>query len=96
MCSAATAEMSGELASRVDPSSFCWFAVLSALMRDRPDPAVISWLDEQPAESSWITAITVLEIRTGLELLRASRRRTQLAESFDQLLRIDVNPWNAG
>jgi predicted nucleic acid-binding protein len=65
--------------------------VLSALMRDRPDAAVISWLDEQPAESVWTTAITVLEVRTGLELLRASRRRTQLESAFDQLLGDDLD-----
>ena len=65
--------------------------VLSALMRDRPDPAVIAWLDEQPAESIWTTAITVLEVRTGLELLRASRRRTQLENAFEQLLRDDLD-----
>jgi hypothetical protein len=65
--------------------------VLSALMRDKPDPAVISWLDEQPAESIWTTSITVLEVRTGLELLRASRRRTQLGSAFDQLLRDDLD-----
>jgi predicted nucleic acid-binding protein len=65
--------------------------VLSALMRDRPDAAVIAWLDEQPAESIWTTAITVLEVRTGLELLRTSRRRTQLESAFDQLLRDDLD-----
>jgi toxin FitB len=65
--------------------------VLSALMRDRPDAAVIAWLDEQPAESIWTTSITVLEVRTGLELLRASRRRTQLEDAFDQLLRDDLD-----
>jgi toxin FitB len=65
--------------------------VLSALMRDRPDTAVITWLDEQPAESIWTTAITVLEVRTGLELLRASRRRTKLEGAFDQLLRDDLD-----
>jgi toxin FitB len=65
--------------------------VLSALMRDRPDAAVITWLDKQPAESIWTTAITVLEVRTGLELLRASRRRTQLESAFDGLLRDDLD-----
>jgi hypothetical protein len=65
--------------------------VLSALMRDGPDAAVITWLDEQPAESIWTTAITVLEVRTGLQLLRASRRRTQLEDAFDQLLRDDLD-----
>jgi hypothetical protein len=65
--------------------------VLSALMRDRPDAAVITWLDEQPAESIWTTAITVLEVRTGLELLRTGRRRTQLESAFDQLLQDDLD-----
>jgi hypothetical protein len=31
-----------------------------------------------------------LEVRTGLELLRASRRRTQLGSAFDQLLGDDL------
>lgn len=65
--------------------------VLSALMRDRPDPAVVTWLDEQPAESVWTTAISVLEVRMGLELLRASRRRTQLEAAFSQLLQEDLD-----
>ncbi|HEX3901168.1 MAG TPA: type II toxin-antitoxin system VapC family toxin [Mycobacteriales bacterium] len=65
--------------------------VLSALMRDRPDPAVISWLDEQPAESIWTTAVTVLEVRMGLELLRVSRRRTQLETAFNQLCQQDLD-----
>jgi hypothetical protein len=65
--------------------------VLSALMRDLPDPVVITWLDQQPTESIWTTAVTVLEVRTGLELLRASRRRTQLEGAFDQLLRDDID-----
>lgn len=60
-------------------------------MRDRPDAAVITWLDEQPTESIWTTSITVLEVRTGLELLRASRRRTQLEGAFDQLLSDDLD-----
>jgi toxin FitB len=60
--------------------------VLSALMQRSPDPAVVSWLDEQPAESIWTTSITVFEVRTGLELLAASRRRARLERAFAQLL----------
>ena len=60
--------------------------VLSALMLRKPDPAVVDWLDSQPAESIWTTSITVFEIRTGLELLDPGRRRTQLEAAFDQLL----------
>lgn len=60
--------------------------VISALMRRDPDPAVIAWLDNQPAESIWTTSITVFEIRTGLELLTPSRRRQELERAFDDLL----------
>ena len=65
--------------------------VLSALMHERPDAAVITWLDEQATESIWTTSITVLEVRTGLELLRASRRRTRLEDAFDLLLSEDLD-----
>jgi predicted nucleic acid-binding protein len=60
--------------------------VVSALMRRDPEPAVVSWLDRQPAESIWTTTITVFEVRTGLELLKPGRRRQQLERAFDDLL----------
>lgn len=41
---------------------------------------------QQPAESIWITSITVFEVRTGLELLVPGRRRQQLEDGFAQLL----------
>lgn len=60
--------------------------VVSALMRRDPEPAVVAWLDEQPAESIWTTSITVFEVQTGLELLGPGRRRQQLEDTFAQLL----------
>lgn len=60
--------------------------VVSALMQRTPDAAVVSWLDDQPAESIWTTAITVFEVRTGLGLLDAGSRRRALEQAFDQLL----------
>lgn len=65
--------------------------VLSALMRLTPDPVVVEWLDAQPAESIWITSITVFEIRTGIDLLSPSRRRNQLERSFVKLLADDLD-----
>ena len=43
--------------------------VLSALMQHKPDPRVVAWLDDQPAESIWLSSITVFEARFGLALL---------------------------
>lgn len=65
--------------------------VLSALMRDEPDAAVVTWLDAQPTESIWTTAITVFEVRTGLELLDPSRRRDRLESAFEQVLMVDLD-----
>lgn len=64
--------------------------VVSELMQRTPESVVIRWLDNQPAESIWTTAITVFEVRTGLELLPAGRRRRQLELAFDELLAEDL------
>ena len=63
--------------------------VLSALMRTAPDPPVVAWLDRQPAESVWITSITVFEARLGLALLPKGRRRRALETAFSRLLEDD-------
>jgi toxin FitB len=60
--------------------------VLSALMRREADPLVVAWLDSQPPQSIWTTAITVFEIRFGLEILAHGRRRRQLEEGFARAL----------
>ena len=65
--------------------------VLSALMRREPDQAVSAWLDAQPPESIWTTAITVFEIRYGLEILPDGRRRKALEEAFDKALAEDFD-----
>jgi predicted nucleic acid-binding protein len=65
--------------------------VLSALMQREPDQTVVAWLDEQPSESVWTTAITVFEVRIGLELLAKGRRRSQLEQKFDRLLTEDLD-----
>jgi predicted nucleic acid-binding protein len=64
--------------------------VLSALMRTAPEAPVVTWLDRQPAESIWITSITLFEARLGLALLPAGRRRRTLEAVFTQLLKEDL------
>jgi predicted nucleic acid-binding protein len=64
--------------------------VLGALMRASPDIAVIEWLDRQPAESVWITSITLFETLLDLALLPSSRRRQVLESAFDHLLKEDL------
>lgn len=64
--------------------------VLSALMQQQPDPLVVAWLDDQPAESIWISSITLFEARYGLALLVSGQRKTLLQERFEQLLQEDL------
>ncbi|HWH11912.1 MAG TPA: PIN domain-containing protein [Solirubrobacteraceae bacterium] len=45
---------------------------------------------QQPAESIWTTSITVFEVKTGLHLLPAGRRREDLERAFDALLTDDL------
>ena len=63
--------------------------VLSALMRQAPEAAVVSWLDRQPTESIWITSITLFETRLGLALLPKGKRRRALEAAFAELLEKD-------
>jgi toxin FitB len=64
--------------------------VLSALMRTKPDAVVVEWLDRQPADSVWVTCITVFEARFGLALLPKGRRRSRLEQAFDRVLTEDL------
>src|SRR5580765_318297 len=64
--------------------------VLSALMRTAPEGAVVAWLDRQPAESVWITSITLFEARLGLALLPSGRHRQTLEAAFARLLLEDL------
>ena len=65
--------------------------ILSTLMRQETDPAVIAWLDAQAPESIWTTSITVFEIRFGLEILAKGRKRKALEEAFFSALNEDFN-----
>ncbi|MGH8336198.1 MAG: type II toxin-antitoxin system VapC family toxin [Gammaproteobacteria bacterium] len=74
--------------------------VLSALMRREINPIVIAWLDRQPAESIWTTAITEFEVRFGLDLLPSGRRKRQLQHAFELVLNEDfqgrILPFDSG
>ena len=64
--------------------------VLSALMRPAPEAAVVAWLDRQPAESVWITSITLFEARLGLALMPKGRKQQTLQAVFAKLLEEDL------
>jgi predicted nucleic acid-binding protein len=60
--------------------------VLSALMHQVPEHSVVNWLDQQPRTSIWTSSVTILEVRFGLQILAAGRRRTLLVAAFEEFL----------
>jgi hypothetical protein len=60
--------------------------VISAFMKPEKDAAVAAWLDTQPRESLWTTAITVFEVRVGLDLMALDRRQQTLERAFARAL----------
>lgn len=60
--------------------------VVSALMNDPAEPAVIAWLDRQPRSSIWMTSITVFEIQSGLGTMVAGKKQTTLSQVFERII----------
>lgn len=58
--------------------------VISEPLRPRPDTRVIEWIDAQPLETLYLSAITVAELRTGVALLPRGKRKTILHESLEK------------
>ena len=57
--------------------------VVSEPLRPAPAARVIEWIDAQALETLFLSAITVAELRAGLALLPAGKRRTRLQESLE-------------
>ncbi|MCL6508983.1 MAG: type II toxin-antitoxin system VapC family toxin [Bryobacteraceae bacterium] len=60
--------------------------VISEAMKPEPDPAVRDWLDEQAAETLYLSSVTVAELLFGIGALPGGRRKQKLAITLDGLL----------
>lgn len=56
-------------------------------MKPRGDSAVLDWLDQQAAETLYLTATSLSELLVGVELLPAGKRKKGLAAALSDLLR---------
>lgn len=63
--------------------------VISELMRRRPAPRVLSWVDEQDASMLAITAVTVAELLYGVARLADGARKVKLANAVDAFVEED-------
>jgi toxin FitB len=57
--------------------------VVSEPLRLGPDTRVVAWIDAQPLETLFLSAITVAELRAGVALLPVCKRRSGLQESLE-------------
>lgn len=65
--------------------------VVSEAMKAAPNPAVLAWLDEQAAETLYLSSVTLAELLFGMGALPAGRRKDALAQTLDGLLRLFEN-----
>ncbi|XKM43290.1 type II toxin-antitoxin system VapC family toxin (plasmid) [Rhizobium ruizarguesonis] len=54
--------------------------VLSEVIKPRPDAHVLQWLDSLDEDRSFISVVSIAEIRRGVALMESGRKRDALAE----------------
>lgn len=60
--------------------------VVSEAMKPLPNAAVRAWLNDQAAETLYLSSVTVAELLFGLGSLPAGRRKDTLGQTLDGLL----------
>ena len=63
--------------------------VVSELMRSSPNPVVETWVAERSVEELFFSAIGEAELRYGVAVMPAGRRRDRLASEIEAMLRED-------
>jgi len=61
--------------------------VLSELRRPRPEPKVLAFVAEEPLEKLFVSAVSLAEIRFGIELVADFGRRSELTDWLTHRLR---------
>jgi len=56
--------------------------VVSEPLKPRPEPKVLNWLDDQAAESLYLSTISLSELLASVAALPAGRRRSSLSEEL--------------
>lgn len=60
--------------------------VVSEAMKPEPHPGMRAWLNDQVAETLYLSSVTVAELLFGIGALPASKRKDLLAQAFDGLM----------
>ncbi len=60
--------------------------IVSEALKPGRHPAVIAWLDEQSAETLYITATSLAELFTGIAVMPDGKRKTAISAALDSLI----------
>ena len=60
--------------------------VISEPQRREPNARVLEWIDAQALETLYLSAITVAELRAGIALMPAGKRRDSLHDNLEKRL----------
>ncbi|MGV3549887.1 PIN domain-containing protein [Rhizobium sp.] len=64
--------------------------VISELMKPDPEARVVSWLDDQFADTFWLTSVVLAELLNGLEMLPEGRRKRDLLKVLDNIVEVMI------
>jgi toxin FitB len=62
--------------------------VVSEAMKPEPDPEVRNWLDEQTAETLFLSSVTIAELMFGIGSLPKGKRKDRLTAALDGVLEL--------
>lgn len=62
--------------------------VVSEAMKPEPDAAVRAWLNDQAAETLYLSSVTLAELLFGIAVLPAGKRKNMLARALDGLMEL--------
>ena len=60
--------------------------VVSEAMKPEPHPSVRAWLNDQAAETMYLSSVTLAELLFGIAALPAGKRKDMLAQAIDGLM----------
>lgn len=62
--------------------------IVSEAMKPEPNPSVLAWLDEQAAETLYLSSVTIAELLFGIGALPTGKRKDRLAAALDGTLEL--------
>ncbi len=62
--------------------------VVSEVMKPDPHPAVLAWLNDQSAETLYLSSVSVAELYFGIGALPNGKRKELLAQTLDGLMKL--------